>query len=164
MRIPFTAGPRRNWSRQDAFRNTGRVCCQLRRGCTLLQPCKVNTATQATFTHAHSRCSMLTAACMDVQAVPAPLHCAHTRCQASDSDSESRTLQEARSTWCNPTSAIMRQIRDNVWVADRPFIWNKIDVGGRMTFIKLQVGNLVLCSLCPTQHAEAEHAHSIDAR
>jgi hypothetical protein len=41
------------------------------------------------------------------------------------------------STWCNPTSAVVRAIREGVWVAERPFKWNGIDVGGRMTIIRL---------------------------
>ena len=64
-----------------------------------------------------------------------------TRRRATES---SVSEQQAASTWCNPTSAIVRQPRDNVWVGDRPFIWNKIDVGGRMTFLKLEDGSLMV--------------------
>lgn len=28
-------------------------------------------------------------------------------------------------------------MRENVWLADRPFMWNTIDVGGRMTVIRV---------------------------
>eukprot|EP00639_Heterosigma_akashiwo_P030637 CAMPEP_0194672968 /NCGR_PEP_ID=MMETSP0295-20121207/6785_1 /TAXON_ID=39354 /ORGANISM="Heterosigma akashiwo, Strain CCMP2393" /LENGTH=289 /DNA_ID=CAMNT_0039556827 /DNA_START=76 /DNA_END=944 /DNA_ORIENTATION=- len=34
-------------------------------------------------------------------------------------------------TWSNPTGAVLREIvPDSVWVAERPFVWNSIDVGG----------------------------------
>ena len=28
------------------------------------------------------------------------------------------------------TGRVLREIADNVWAADRPFLWNGIDVGG----------------------------------
>lgn len=54
--------------------------------------------------------------------------------------------EQAAFTWCNPTDAVVRQVRENVWVGDRPFVWNGIDVGGRMTFLKLKDGSLMAFS------------------
>ena len=39
------------------------------------------------------------------------------QCSATET---SVSEQQAASTWCNPTSAIVRNPRDNVWVGDRP--------------------------------------------
>ena len=46
------------------------------------------------------------------------------------------------SSWCNPRNSILERISDNVWVASRPFIWNGIDVGGRMAVVKLEDNSL----------------------
>ncbi|KAK9839790.1 hypothetical protein WJX81_002018 [Elliptochloris bilobata] len=37
-------------------------------------------------------------------------------------------------------------VATNVWAADRPFIWNKIDVGGRMAVLRLKDGTLLVHS------------------
>lgn len=37
-------------------------------------------------------------------------------------------------------------VRERVWVAERPFIWNRIDVGGRMTILQLEDGSLLVSS------------------
>jgi len=44
--------------------------------------------------------------------------------------------------WSNPSGAILSPVVDDVWAAERPFVWNGIDVGGRMTVIRLGDGSL----------------------
>eukprot|EP00283_Hemiselmis_rufescens_P015039 CAMPEP_0173467078 /NCGR_PEP_ID=MMETSP1357-20121228/74437_1 /TAXON_ID=77926 /ORGANISM="Hemiselmis rufescens, Strain PCC563" /LENGTH=330 /DNA_ID=CAMNT_0014435185 /DNA_START=33 /DNA_END=1025 /DNA_ORIENTATION=+ len=45
-------------------------------------------------------------------------------------------------TWSNRGGLILTQHRPNVWAAERPFLWNNIDVGCKMTLVKLSDGNL----------------------
>jgi len=59
-------------------------------------------------------------------------------------------------SWCNPGNAILERISDNVWVAPRPFIWQGIDVGGRMTVIKLNDNSLWVHS--PVELDESLHS------
>jgi len=40
-------------------------------------------------------------------------------------------------TWSNRAGKILTPVDDNVYAADRPFLWNSIDVGGRMAIIQL---------------------------
>ncbi|KAK9904745.1 hypothetical protein WJX75_001725 [Coccomyxa subellipsoidea] len=40
-------------------------------------------------------------------------------------------------TFTNTSGEVLRPIAENVWAADRPFIWNRIDVGGRMAVLRL---------------------------
>jgi hypothetical protein len=35
------------------------------------------------------------------------------------------------------TGEVLRPIAENVWAADRPFIWNRIDVGKPLHFLHL---------------------------
>eukprot|EP00752_Nemacystus_decipiens_P003871 g3561.t1 len=46
------------------------------------------------------------------------------------------------STWSNPSGQDLVQVSDGVWAAERPFVWNSIDVGGRMAVVKLSDGSL----------------------
>lgn len=47
------------------------------------------------------------------------------------------------STWSNPTGEVLKTVvADSVWAAERPFIWNSIDVGGKMALVKLPNGEL----------------------
>ena len=48
-----------------------------------------------------------------------------------------------RVTFTNPQGQVLQPIRENVWAADRPFIWNTIDVGGRMTVIRVSGASLL---------------------
>ncbi len=43
---------------------------------------------------------------------------------------------------CNPSGAVLTPVADNVWGAERPFTWNRIDVGGRGAVIKLSDGTI----------------------
>lgn len=46
-------------------------------------------------------------------------------------------------TWSNPTGAVLTPLVESVvWAAERPFIWNDIDVGGKMAVVKLTDGSL----------------------
>ncbi|CBJ26449.1 conserved hypothetical protein [Ectocarpus siliculosus] len=45
-------------------------------------------------------------------------------------------------TWSNPMGDDMVQVLGDVWCAERPFVWNGIDVGGRMAVVKLSDGSL----------------------
>lgn len=49
----------------------------------------------------------------------------------------------AQKTWSNPTGAVLDEIvTKTVYAAARPFVWNEIDVGGRMVIVKLRDGSL----------------------
>ena len=50
-------------------------------------------------------------------------------------------LQKAK-TWSNRGGLTLTQHRPNVWAAERPFMWNNIDVGCKATIIKLGDGSL----------------------
>ncbi|CAM9511534.1 unnamed protein product [Ascophyllum nodosum] len=50
---------------------------------------------------------------------------------------------ERDTTWSNPSGKdLVEIVRGQVWAAERPFIWNSIDVGGRMAVVKLPDGSL----------------------
>ena len=40
-------------------------------------------------------------------------------------------------TWSNPSGAVLLRLQPDLWVAERPFVWNNIDVGGKMAVIRL---------------------------
>lgn len=44
-------------------------------------------------------------------------------------------------TWSNRNGQVLTRINDWVWAAERPFVWNTIDVGGRSAICKLADGN-----------------------
>jgi len=46
------------------------------------------------------------------------------------------------STWSNRLGTVLTPVANGVYTGDRPFYWNKIDVGGRMCVIQLDDGNL----------------------
>mmetsp|Transcript_14907 Transcript_14907/g.34601 ORF Transcript_14907/g.34601 Transcript_14907/m.34601 type:complete len:358 (-) Transcript_14907:1187-2260(-) len=46
------------------------------------------------------------------------------------------------SMWSNRLGTVLTPIANGFYTGDRPFYWNKIDVGGRMCVIKLDDGNL----------------------
>eukprot|EP00536_Pseudo-nitzschia_multiseries_P002872 jgi/Psemu1/184520/e_gw1.40.74.1 len=46
------------------------------------------------------------------------------------------------STWSNRLGTALTPVADGVYTGDRPFYWNKIDVGGRMCVIQLNGGDL----------------------
>lgn len=45
-------------------------------------------------------------------------------------------------SWMNTAGSILKEVASNVWAADRPFLprllLSKVDVGGRMTIIRLK--------------------------
>ena len=49
--------------------------------------------------------------------------------------------------WCgsvyrsNVTGANFTAVREGVWVAERPFVWNNIDVGSRAVLVQLADGS-----------------------
>ena len=46
-------------------------------------------------------------------------------------------------TWSNPTGAVLTPLVDGtVFAAERPFIWNSIDVGGKSAVVRLSDGSL----------------------
>lgn len=45
-------------------------------------------------------------------------------------------------TWSNPSGAVLQSVAQDVWAAERPFVWNSIDVGGRMAVVRLSDGTL----------------------
>ncbi|CAE7400250.1 unnamed protein product, partial [Symbiodinium necroappetens] len=46
------------------------------------------------------------------------------------------------STWSNPSGSVLTALNTDLWVAERPFIWNSIDVGGKMAVVRLPDGGL----------------------
>lgn len=44
--------------------------------------------------------------------------------------------------WSNPSGEVLRPLAPNLWVAERPFVWNGIDVGGKMAVVRLADGSL----------------------
>ncbi|CAM9223888.1 unnamed protein product [Scytosiphon promiscuus] len=63
-------------------------------------------------------------------------------------------------TWSNRKGEDLVQVSGDVWCAERPFVWNGIDVGGRMAVVKLSDGSLWVHSPVdldgPLQEALAE--------
>mmetsp|Transcript_29165 Transcript_29165/g.93360 ORF Transcript_29165/g.93360 Transcript_29165/m.93360 type:complete len:232 (-) Transcript_29165:383-1078(-) len=45
-------------------------------------------------------------------------------------------------TWSNPECLALRKYGEGVWLAERPFVWNSIDVGGRSVVVRLPSGGL----------------------
>lgn len=45
-------------------------------------------------------------------------------------------------TWSNPGGDVLLQHSENVWLAERPFVWQGIDVGGRCVICRLPSGGL----------------------
>ena len=45
-------------------------------------------------------------------------------------------------TWSNPEGLVLKQLQPNLFVAERPYVWNGIDVGGKMAVVKLSDGSL----------------------
>lgn len=45
-------------------------------------------------------------------------------------------------TWSNVAGLVLTPVRENLWAAERPFVWNSIDVGGKMAVIRLSDGTL----------------------
>jgi hypothetical protein len=53
-----------------------------------------------------------------------------------------RTGSYSPAGWSNRLGTVLTPAATNVYTADRPFYWNKIDVGCRMTVIQLEDSNL----------------------
>ena len=56
-----------------------------------------------------------------------------------------RTLPPPRShdyDWSNPSGSVLTPLREKVWAAERPFVWQGIDVGGKMGVVKMRDGSL----------------------
>eukprot|EP01023_Acetabularia_acetabulum_P054893 TRINITY_DN6259_c0_g1_i1.p1 TRINITY_DN6259_c0_g1~~TRINITY_DN6259_c0_g1_i1.p1 ORF type:complete len:258 (+),score=19.31 TRINITY_DN6259_c0_g1_i1:125-898(+) len=52
-------------------------------------------------------------------------------------------LKVSSNMWSGYDQATIKQFnKTNVWIVERPFFWNRIDVGSRMTVIKLSDGSL----------------------
>lgn len=74
--------------------------------------------------------------------VPGKDRC-RARCRVavrSDADAEAR--QEYECTWSNPRGKVLTPLVDSLWAAERPFVWNGIDVGGKMAVVRLPSGGL----------------------
>jgi len=52
------------------------------------------------------------------------------------------SFERAHGCRCNPSGAVLTPVADNVWGAERPFTWNRIDVGGRGAVIRLSDGTI----------------------
>ncbi|CAM9637297.1 unnamed protein product [Ectocarpus sp. 4 AP-2014] len=63
-------------------------------------------------------------------------------CMMSGGGGAITTAGRRETTWSNPTGDDMVQVLGDVWCAERPFVWNGIDVGGRMAVVKLSDGSL----------------------
>ena len=44
--------------------------------------------------------------------------------------------------WSNPSGSVLTPLREKVWAAERPFVWQGIDVGGKMGVVKMRDGSL----------------------
>jgi hypothetical protein len=49
-------------------------------------------------------------------------------------------------TWSNRLGLTLTPITTGVWAAERPFMWNNIDVGGRSVIARMADGNLMVHS------------------
>uniref|UniRef100_A0A0G4F7M5 DUF4336 domain-containing protein n=1 Tax=Chromera velia CCMP2878 TaxID=1169474 RepID=A0A0G4F7M5_9ALVE len=54
----------------------------------------------------------------------------------------SESAEPLQKTWSNQKGEVLCRVTDSIWYADRPFIWNKIDVGGKMAVVRLRDGTL----------------------
>lgn len=52
---------------------------------------------------------------------------------------------------------VLTPIVDSVWGAERPFMWNRIDVGGRSAVIRLSDGKRL--QLMHIRYTYAAHSH-----
>ena len=60
-------------------------------------------------------------------------------------------------TWSNPTGSVLTPVvAGRVWAAERPFVWNGIDVGGKMAVVRLEDGSLWVHSPVELDGALAE--------
>jgi len=59
---------------------------------------------------------------------------------------EIRTLQTLPVTWSNRLGIPLTPISTGVWAAERPFVWNNIDVGGRSVICRMNDGSLLVHS------------------
>ncbi|BDA49772.1 hypothetical protein COCOBI_14-3920 [Coccomyxa sp. Obi] len=66
----------------------------------------------------------------------------HVLVQAAATGERRMISREKYSTFTNTSGKVLQQLAPNVWAADRPFIWNRIDVGGRMAVLKLSDGSI----------------------
>eukprot|EP00667_Euglena_gracilis_P009507 EG_transcript_9661 len=59
-------------------------------------------------------------------------------------DPEARPVTERSGDgpWSNPNNEVLRRLAPGLWVAERPFVWNGIDVGGKMAVVRLRDGAL----------------------
>ena len=64
---------------------------------------------------------------------------------------------EAAIGWGNPEGLILREVTENVWEANRPFMWNTIDVGSRMSVIKLKGASSPRLAEPQTTRADRRH-------
>jgi Domain of unknown function (DUF4336) len=58
----------------------------------------------------------------------------------------SASKQTLPKTWSNRYGSVITPVTTGVWSADRPFVWNKIDVGGRMLIARASDGSLLVHS------------------
>jgi hypothetical protein len=56
-------------------------------------------------------------------------------------------------TWSNRQGLTLTPITTGLWAAERPFTWNKIDVGGRSVIARMNDGNLLVYS--PVEFTES---------
>ena len=81
-------------------------------------------------------------------AQPAPQHLSGPAALLPSSGPTHTSFSETRGCRCNPSGAVLTPVADNVWGAERPFTWNRIDVGGRGAVIRLSDGTIWTQARC----------------
>ncbi|CAE7366198.1 unnamed protein product [Symbiodinium natans] len=64
------------------------------------------------------------------------------RCRRGAASKDNIAAATYPQTWSNPTGSVLTALNTDLWVAERPFIWNSIDVGGKMAVVRLPDGGL----------------------
>mmetsp|Transcript_15588 Transcript_15588/g.27964 ORF Transcript_15588/g.27964 Transcript_15588/m.27964 type:complete len:317 (+) Transcript_15588:41-991(+) len=89
---------------------------------------------------------------------------ANVRIDASPRGSRPRVVSFDRrltKSWSNPNQAVLTKIDDSLWMAERPYYWNTLDVGGRMAVVKLSDDSLWVHSPVPLDQGLRKELDSI---
>mmetsp|Transcript_33600 Transcript_33600/g.75425 ORF Transcript_33600/g.75425 Transcript_33600/m.75425 type:complete len:333 (+) Transcript_33600:20-1018(+) len=85
---------------------------------------------------------------------------AYSAVSVAERDVDIQRVGHYSSTWSNPSGAVLTSLKTDLWAAERPFVWNSIDVGGKMAVVRLPCGGLWVHS--PVELDEALRS-SLDA-